>query len=140
MGKILGIDYGRKRVGLAITDALQIIAAGLDTVNEADIFPYLQKLMQKEQIDTFVIGEPKHLDNTSGTTWEAVRVFGNKLQTLYPNVPIHYIDERFTSKIAAQSLVAGGVKKKDRQNKALLDEVSATLILQSYLEQQSLGR
>jgi putative holliday junction resolvase len=140
MSKILGIDYGKKRVGLALTDDLQIIAAGLTTVEEKEALPYLRKLFEKEKIEAVVIGEPRNLDFTLGTTSTAVHVFGDKLKAMFPDTPIHYLDERYTSKMAAQSLVAGGVKKKDRQNKSLLDEVSATLILQSFLEQKAFRR
>ena len=134
MGKVLGIDYGTKRTGIAITDAMQIIATGLTTVSTALLDKFLTDLVQKEAIVCFVVGDPKNLDGTPTDSTGHVNGFVKRLQKTYPTIPIHKIDERFTSKIAKQSILASGIKKKGRQNKALVDEVSATIILQNYLD------
>jgi putative Holliday junction resolvase len=140
MGKIVGIDYGSKQVGLSITDSLQIIASGLATVPNRGIIPYLKELAVKHRIDAFVLGEPRHLNNEMSEMAVKVHAFGEILRQNFPEIPVHFIDERFTSKIAAHSLVQSGAKKKTRRNKTLLDEISATLILQSYLEQKAFGK
>jgi len=134
MGKALGIDYGTKRTGIAITDAMQIIATGLTTVSTALLDKFITDLVQKEVIVCFVVGDPKNLDGTPTDSTGHVNGFVKRLQKTYPTIPIHKIDERFTSKIAKQSILASGMKKKGRQNKALVDEVSATIILQNYLD------
>ena len=134
MGKALGIDYGTKRTGIAITDAMQIIATGLTTVSTALLDKFITDLVQKEAIVCFVVGDPKNLDGTPTDSTGHVNGFVKRLQKTYPTIPIHKIDERFTSKIARQSILASGIKKKGRQNKALVDEVSATIILQNYLD------
>ena len=137
MGKALGIDYGTKRTGIAITDAMQIIASGLTTVATHTLDDFISNLVQKESIECFVVGDPKNLDGTVTDSTGHVNGFTKRLQQKYPEIPIHQIDERFTSKIAKQSILASGVKKKGRQNKALVDEVSATIILQSFLDYRS---
>ena len=137
MGKALGIDYGTKRTGIAITDAMQIIASGLTTVATHTLDDFISNLVQKEAIECFVVGDPKNLDGTVTDSTGHVNGFTKRLQQKYPEIPIHQIDERFTSKIAKQSILASGVKKKVRQNKALIDEVSATIILQSFLDYKS---
>ncbi len=134
MGKALGIDYGTKRTGIAITDAMQIIASGLTTVPTHLLDNFIANLFVKETIDCFVIGDPKNLNGTSTDSTGHVKGFIKRLQKKYPTIPIHQIDERFTSKIAKQSILASGVSKKGRRNKALVDEVSATIILQNYLD------
>ena len=134
MGKALGIDYGTKRTGIAITDAMQIIATGLTTVSTALLDKFITDLVQKEAIVCIVVGDPKNLDGTPTDSTGHVNGFLKRLQKTYPTIPIHKIDERFTSKIAKQSILASGIKKKGRQNKALVDEVSATIILQNYLD------
>ena len=134
MGKALGIDYGTKRTGIAITDAMQIIATGLTTVSTALLDKFITDLVQKEAIVCFVVGDPKNLDGTPTDSTGHVNGFVKRLQKTYPTIPIYKIDERFTSKIAKQSILASGIKKKGRQNKALVDEVSATIILQNYLD------
>ena len=134
MGKALGIDYGTKRTGIAITDAMQIIATGLTTVSTALLDKFITDLVQKEAIVCFVVGAPKNLDGTPTDSTGHVNGFVKRLQKTYPTIPIYKIDERFTSKIARQSILASGIKKKGRQNKALVDEVSATIILQNYLD------
>ena len=134
MGKALGIDYGIKRTGIAITDAMQIIASGLTTVATHTLDAFISNLVQKEAIECFVVGDPKNLDGTATDSTGHVNGFVKRIKHTYPNIPIHQIDERFTSKIAKQSILASGVKKKVRQNKALVDQVSATIILQNYLD------
>jgi putative holliday junction resolvase len=134
MGKALGIDYGTKRTGIAITDAMQIIATGLTTVATHTLDDFIADIVLKEDIDCFVVGDPKNLDGTNTDSTAHVSGFVKRLQKLYPTTLVHQIDERFTSKIAKQSILASGVKKKSRQNKALVDKVSATIILQNYLD------
>ena len=134
MGKALGIDFGTKRTGIAITDAMQIIATGLTTVSTYLLDDFISNLVQQESIVSFVVGDPKNLDGTATDSTGHVNAFVKRLQKTYPGIPVHQIDERFTSKIAKQSILASGIKKKGRQNKALVDEVSATIILQNYLD------
>ncbi len=134
MGRIIGIDYGTKRVGVAVTDALQIIATALDTVHSKDIIAFLQKYDREEGIEAFVLGMPKKLDNSDTNNTIHVQNFKKQLQKAFPEKKIFEIDERFTSSIAQQSMILGGVKKKERQDKANVDKISAVLILQSYLE------
>lgn len=133
MGRILAIDYGKKRTGLAVTDPLQLIATGLTTVQSHTLIPYLKKYFEAEQVELILIGEPKNLDggatDATALVTECVRI----LQKHFPNMPLKKIDERFTSKMAFQTMIDSGLKKKDRQNKALVDEISATIILQEYL-------
>ena len=134
MGKALGIDYGTKRTGIAITDPMQIIASGLTTVLTHFLDEFISDIVTKESIDCFVIGYPTDLDGSKTDSTGHVNGFVKRLKKLYPNIPIHKIDERFTSKIAKQSILASGVRKQVRQSKVLVDEVSATIILQSYLD------
>ena len=134
MGKALGIDYGTKRTGIAITDAMQIIAGGLTTVLTHLLDDFIADLFKNESIECFVVGYPRNLDGSNTDSTGHVNGFVKRLQKTYPTIPIHKIDERFTSKIAKQSILASGMKKKGRQNKALVDEVSATIILQNYLD------
>ena len=134
MGKVLGIDYGTKRTGIAITDSSQIIAFGLTTVKTNDLINQLKKILLKEEIDCFVVGNPKNLKGNSTDCSKDVLVFIKKLKKQFPNNPVYLIDERFTSKIAKQSILSCGVKKKVRQNKSLVDRVSATIILQNYID------
>ena len=134
MGKALGIDYGTKRTGIAITDAMQIIASGLTTVATHSLDAFIADIVLKEDIDCFVVGDPKNLDGTNTDSTGHVNGFVKRLKKLYPTTLVHHIDERFTTKIAKQSILASGIKKKGRQNKALVDEVSATIILQNYLD------
>lgn len=136
MGRILAIDYGRKRCGVAVTDVMQIIATGLQTVPTAELMGFLKQYSQKEQIDTFVVGYAKHLDATDSESMQYIRPFVEKLKNEFAATPVEMVDERFTSKIAFQSMIDGGLKKKQRQDKALIDTVSATIILQSYMEQK----
>ena len=134
MGKALGIDYGTKRTGIAITDAMQIIASGLTTVATHTLDDFISNLVQKETIECFVVGDPKNLDGTATDSTGHVNGFVKRIKQTYPDIPIYQIDERFTSKIAKQTILASGAKKKVRQNKALVDQVSATIILQNYLD------
>lgn len=134
MGRILAIDYGTRRTGLAVTDPLRIIATGLETVETADLVAYLKSYFQKETVDEVVIGMPKRLDNTDSDTAAAVRKFIEVFTTTFPGTPIQTMDERFTSSIAQQAMIAGGMKKKDRQVKGNVDRISATLILQDYMQ------
>ena len=134
MGKALGIDYGTKRTGIAITDVEKIIASGLTTVSTSLLYDFIAELTSKDDIDSFVVGYPISLDGKSTDNTSDVKHFINKLSNIYPKTPIFKVDERFTSKIAKNAILASGVKKKERRNKALVDEVSATIILQSFLE------
>ncbi len=136
MGKVLAIDYGSKRTGIAITDALQIIASGLTTISTSCLDDFIADIVIKEEIDCFVVGNPKNLDGTDTNISPYVNSFVKRLQKLYPSKLIYQIDERFTSKIAKQSILESGVNRKKRQNKSLVDEVSATIILQDYLDQK----
>ncbi|UII33531.1 Holliday junction resolvase RuvX [Fulvivirga ulvae] len=134
MGRILGIDYGLKRTGIATTDPMKIIASPLTTVPTKEIFDFLTDYCSKEPVERFVIGMPKNLRNEDTHATAAVTKFINKLKKLFPDVGINEVDERFTSKIAFSAMVEGGMKKKDRRNKANIDKVSAAVILQSYLD------
>ena len=134
MAKALGIDYGKKRVGIAISDSLQIIASALTTIETKQFFLFLIELLQKEEIDRFVVGDPKNLDGTATDSTEMTENFVEKLSIKYPNIPIKRIDERFTSKIAKQSILDAGTKKSKRRDKRLVDKVSAAIILQSHLD------
>ncbi|MGB6268742.1 MAG: Holliday junction resolvase RuvX [Olleya sp.] len=133
MARILAIDYGKVRTGLAVTDELQIIASGLTTVHTKELINFLKDYLKKEQVELFLVGEPKQMDNTPSESEALIKPFLLTLEKTFPKIPIRRVDERFTSKMATQTLIDSGLKKKQRQNKALLDEVSATIILQSYL-------
>lgn len=137
MGRILAIDYGRKRVGLAVTDPMQMIANSLTTVHSKDIWDFLSNYLQKEKVDSIVIGYPKQMNNQASEAVRYINPFIKRLQKLYPEMEIILVDERFTSKMAHQTMIDAGLKKKARQNKALVDTISATIILQSYLEQKT---
>jgi putative holliday junction resolvase len=134
MGRILAIDFGLKRTGLAVTDTLRIIATGLSTVKTHELTDFLKKYIAKETVDLIVVGEPKQMDGTPSEITKEIDVFLKKLNKELPHIKVERQDERFSSKMAFQSLIDSGVKKKDRQNKSLIDEVSATIILQAYLE------
>ncbi|MEP1489533.1 MAG: Holliday junction resolvase RuvX [Algibacter sp.] len=136
MARILAIDFGGKRTGIAVTDELQIIASGLTTVFTKELIPFLKDYISKEDVELFLIGEPKQMDNTASESEVLITPFIEKLKKSIPNVPIKRVDERFTSKMAFQTMIDSGLKKKQRKNKALIDEISATLILQSYLYAQ----
>lgn len=134
MSKILAIDYGQKRVGLAITDDHQLIASGLTTIHSKDIFEYLNSIFSKENISIVVVGVAKNLDNTPSQSSKFIEPFVVKLSKQFPEITIQRVDERFTSKMAFQTMIDAGLKKKDRRNKALVDQISATIILQSFLD------
>lgn len=137
MGRILAIDYGRKRTGLAVTDPLRIIATALETVDTSILLEFLKKYLAKETVDEFVVGMPKTLKNEDSEIAPLVRTFVEVLKKEFPDRPIHLADERFTSKIAQQAMIAGGMKKKDRQVKANVDKISATIILQDFMNSKS---
>ena len=133
MGRILAVDYGLKRTGLAVTDPLRIIATALDTVPTTDLLKYLTAYLQKETVDEFVVGMPKTLMNEDSEIAPQVRAFIEVLKKTFPDKPIHLADERFTSRMAMRTMIDGGMKKKDRQVKGNVDKISATIILQSFL-------
>jgi putative holliday junction resolvase len=137
MGRILAIDYGRKRSGIAVTDELQIIATGLTTVSSHELLKFLKDYIQREKVDCIVVGEPKRMNNQPSESLQYIRPFVTSLQKEFPGIPVERMDERFTSKMAFQTMIDGGLKKKDRQNKELVDTISATIILQSYMEQKA---
>jgi len=136
MAKILAIDYGQKRVGLAATDDLQIIASGLTTVHVKDIITFLEDYLAKNEVECIVIGEAKDLKNNPSESARFIEPFVKHLSRKFPTIKLERVDERFTSKMAFQTMIDSGLKKKARQNKALIDEISATIILQSYMERK----
>ena len=133
MGRILAIDYGTKRTGIAITDELQLIASGLTTVQTNELIPFLQKYIASEDVELMLVGEPKQKDGTHSSVEEFIQLFLNKMSKVLPNIEVKRVDERYTSKMAFQTMIDSGLKKKQRKNKALIDEISATIILQEYL-------
>ncbi len=133
MARILSIDYGKKRTGLAVTDPLQIIANGLATVSTSTLFDWLKEYVNREQVERIVIGEPRQPNGQPSENLARVQQFVNRWRKVMPQVPIEFFDERFTSVLAHQAMIDGGLKKKDRQNKGLVDEISATIILEDYL-------
>ncbi len=137
MGRILAIDYGQKRVGLAVTDELKLIANALTTVRTMDLFPYLVSYVRDHQVECFVVGEPRQMNNIASESSVFIEPFVKKLRKTFPDIRMERVDERFTSLMASRAIREAGLKKKDRQNKALVDAVSATLILQSYMEKIS---
>jgi putative holliday junction resolvase len=134
LGRIVAIDYGRKRVGLAVTDELRMIANSIGTFHSKDILEYLKKYVEREKVDCFVVGLPKQMDNTDSESSKFIEPFVNLLKKTFPSIPVNRFDERFTSKMAFQTMIDAGLKKKARQNKALVDSISATIMLQSYME------
>ncbi|MDR2691624.1 MAG: Holliday junction resolvase RuvX [Dysgonamonadaceae bacterium] len=134
MGRIIAIDYGKKRTGIAVSDPMQLIAGGLTALPSVEVVPFLKKYMAGNKVDTFILGEPRQMDYRHSENWDRVVQFGKHLQKTFPGIEIKMVDERFTSVLAHQAMREGGLKKKDRQNKALVDELSATILLQSYLE------
>lgn len=133
MARILSIDYGRKRTGLAVTDPLQIIAGGLATVATSELFEWLQAYIVREPVERIVIGEPRQPNGEPSENLARVQQFVNRWRKAVPNIPIEYYDERFTSVLAHQAMIDGGLRKKARQNKGLVDEISATIILEDYM-------
>jgi putative Holliday junction resolvase len=133
LARILSIDYGRKRTGLAVTDPLQIIAGGLATVATSELFEWLQAYIAREPVERIVIGEPRQPNGEPSENLARVQQFVNRWRKAVPNIPIEYYDERFTSVLAHQAMLDGGLRKKARQNKGLVDEISATIILEDYM-------
>lgn len=134
MGRFLAIDYGKKRIGIAVSDPLQLIANGLKTVTPLEIFPFLKDYFERETVDVVVVGWPMNLNNKPSEAMKYVQPFVTGLKRKYPDLKVELVDERFTSVLAHKAMIDGGLKKKARQNKALVDEISATIILQSYME------
>lgn len=139
MGRILSIDYGRKRTGIAVTDPLQIIAQGLTTVPTAELSAFLKDYVGREKVDRFVIGRPMQPNGKPSENLKRVEAFANSLQRLFPDIPLTWWDERYTSVLAHQTMRDAGLSKMKRRDKALVDEISATIILQSYMEAQQNG-
>lgn len=137
MARILSIDYGKKRTGLAVTDPLQIIAGGLATVPTSDLFAYLQDYVGREDVERIVIGEPRQPNGQPSENFVRVRQFVDRWRKVMPHIPIDYYDERFTSVLAHRAMLDGGLRRKARQNKELVDEISATIILQDYMKARS---
>lgn len=133
MARILSIDYGRKRTGLAVTDPLQIIAGGLATVSTSELFDWLQAYIQREAVERIVVGEPRQPNGEPSENLQRVQQFVNRWRKAHPEIPVDYYDERYTSVLAHQVMRDGGLRKKVRQDKALVDEISATIILEDYL-------
>jgi putative holliday junction resolvase len=137
VGRILAFDYGKKRTGLAVTDPLQIIASGLSTVETGNIFEYLAKYLEVEQVECFVVGYPMPMDNTKPShSLSLIKKFIEDLKRKFPDMPVEVEDEHFTSKLAVRAMIDGGVKKMKRRDKGLIDKVSASIILQSYMERK----
>lgn len=134
MGRILAIDYGKKRTGLAVTDVLQIIANGLTTVPTHTLMDFILDYVKREPVERIVVGLPKQMNNQPSENMVRIEPFVNRLRKVLPQIPVEYVDERFTSVLAHQAMIDGGLKKKDRQRKELVDEISATIILQSYMD------
>lgn len=135
MSKIVAIDYGTKRVGLAVSDDTQMIAFGLTTVHSNDVIEYLKKYIPENNVEVIVLGDPKNLDNTPSQSAEGINNFSRHLLKVFPSIKLERLDERFTSKIAFNTMIDAGLKKKRRQDKGLVDQISATIILQDYLIQ-----
>ncbi|MCI7400980.1 MAG: Holliday junction resolvase RuvX [Prevotella sp.] len=133
MSRILAVDYGKKRCGIAVTDPLKIIAGGLATVATSELLSFIKDYTTREQVETIVVGEPKQPNGQPSENLPRVRAFVAQLKKMMPTMPVEYYDERFTSVLAHKAMIDGGLKKKARQNKALVDEISATIILQDYM-------
>lgn len=138
MARILSIDYGKKRTGLAVTDPLQIIAGGLATVATSGLFEFLQEYIAREEVERIVIGEPRQPNGQPSENLQRVQQFVNRWRKAVPQIPIEYYDERFTSVLAHQAMLDGGLRKKARQDKAMVDEISATIILEDYMRSKKL--
>lgn len=134
MGRILAVDYGKKRTGIAVTDPLRLIANGLTTVPTKEILLFLTNYFNKEKVDIVIVGYPKQMNNTPSEIVPEIEKFVTKMKEKFPALPIEYYDERFTSKMAFQTMIDGGLKQKARQDKALIDTISATILLQSWME------
>lgn len=134
MARILCIDFGLKRTGLAVTDPLQIIASGLTTVDSPDLIPFLKKYFQQEIVELIIIGEPKNLDDTDTHATPLVKQVIKELEKEFPKIPVKTVDERYTSKMARQAMIDMGMKKKNRRDKRTVDEIAATIMLQEYMQ------
>ena len=134
MGRIIAIDYGKKRTGVAVSDPMKLIAGGLTTLPSSDVIPFLKQYTAENEVDICLLGEPRQMNYEHSENWDRVMQFKKDLQKSIPGMEIQMVDERFTSVLAHQAMLEGGLKKKDRQNKALVDELSATILLQYYLE------
>ena len=137
MGRLLAIDYGQKRVGIAVTDSEKIIATALETIAENEVLDYLKNYIAAQTVEVFVLGMPKKLDNSPSSNAAAVVKFQKKLETLFPDIPVELEDERFTSSLALDAMISGGMSKKNRRNKSNVDKISAVLILQTYMERKN---
>lgn len=135
MPRIIAFDYGTKRIGIAVTDPLQIIATGLETVHPKDIMEYLKKYVLREPVEAFVIGEPKQMDGTPSDSAQQVKGFSTLLKKNFPAIPQYWVDERFTSKLAHRTILESGLKKQDRRNKERVDTIAATIILQYFMQE-----
>jgi putative Holliday junction resolvase len=136
MGRIMALDVGQKRVGVAITDEQKIIATGLDTIPTQEIFVFLEQYLASEEVETIVIGDPRQKDNSQSPSARFIEPLVNKINKKYPDLKVERYDERYTSKLAFRTMIESGISKKNRQNKSLIDKISATIILQSYMEFQ----
>jgi len=134
LGRIIAIDYGKKRTGIAVSDPMKLIAGGLTTLPSSEVIPFLKQYIVENNVDICLLGEPRQMNYQHSENWNRVVQFKKDLQKSFPEMEIQMVDERFTSVLAHQTMLEGGLKKKDRQNKALVDELSATILLQSYLE------
>ena len=138
MARILAFDYGTKRIGVAVTDPLQIIATGLTTIHPKDAVDFIKKYLQSEQVEAFVLGEPKQLNGTPSESYQHVKGFSTILKKNFPTIPQHWIDERFTSVMAHETIMKSGLKKSDRRDKERVDTIAATIILQYFMEKHRL--
>ena len=138
MGRILAIDYGKKRTGIAVSDTLQLIANGLTTVPTVELMSFLTDYVSREPVERIIVGLPKQMNNEASENAKRIEPFVRTLRKAMPNIPVEYVDERFTSVMAHRATLDGGLKKKKRQDKALIDEISATIILQTYMESKRL--
>ncbi|WP_304068988.1 Holliday junction resolvase RuvX [Pedobacter glucosidilyticus] len=138
MARLMAFDYGSKRLGIAVTDPMQMIANGLTTIHPKDIISFLKTYLQTEQVEAFIVGQPKQMDGSASQSAPLVNAFVNLLKKNFPDIKVEMVDERFTSKMASAVIAQSGMSKKAKHNKALVDTISATIILQSYMEQKSL--
>jgi putative Holliday junction resolvase len=136
MARIIAFDYGTKRIGVAVTDPLQIIATGLDTIHPTQILEFLKKYLQNEQVEAFVIGDPKQMDGSPSDSAQHVKGFSTTLKKNFPDIPQFWVDERFTSKLAHETIMKSGLKKQDRRSKDRVDTIAATIILQYFMQEQ----
>lgn len=134
--RILAIDFGQKRTGIAVTDEMQLIASGLTTIPSETVADFLKNYFEKEKVEKVIVGEPKQMNNEPSQSAPLIDAFVEKFRQLFPQMPVERVDERFTSKMAFQTMIDSGLKKKQRQNKALIDEIAATILLQDYLSRK----